>query len=165
MRAYKPLKSWQRSFIYLAAWLIVVVGLRLLTDDLIGSLILHIAYMMLLLPAATICIAFIYSRRGGLNPWLPCYMAAAVFILYFGFGYDALSPDFLVINLLCGFFGFGIGNIFKDEGAAKAQYETDHERKIKKAAEESRYQTLIDTDPRTGKKANLKKKNTEGQDR
>lgn len=159
------MKSWQRSFIYLAVWLALVVGLRTAADVLLRSLILHITYVMILLPAATLCVSFTYARRGGVNPWLPCYMGAAVLVLYFGFGYRVLSPDFLVTNLLSGFFGFGVGNIFKDEAAAKAQYETDHEKKLKQAAEEKKYTSLIDTDPKTGKKANLRKKNKERQER
>ncbi|SDA30625.1 hypothetical protein SAMN02910447_03231 [Ruminococcus sp. YE71] len=140
----KPLKSYQRALIYLAVWLIPVVGLKLLFDNVLGSLILHIAYAMMLLPAVTLTVSFIYSKRGGLNPWLPCYMGAAVLVLYFGFGFRSLSPDFIVTNLVCGFFGFALGNVFRDEGAYKAQYAVDHAKKLAEEERERNYRSIID---------------------
>ncbi len=157
----KPLKSWQRAFVYLAAWLVVSAGLKVLIDSVLESLVLHILFMMIILPAATLALTFIYTRRGGLNPWLPCYLTMTVLIMYFFFGYNELSPNFIIENLICGFFGFGIGNVMKDESLSKAQYETDHEKKLKMMADEKKYQSLIDTDPHTGKKADLRKKNKE----
>ncbi len=142
----KPLKSYQRALVYLAAWLIPVAGLRYLFDVVAGSLILHIAYTMMILPAATLAATFIYSKRGGLNLWLPAYMGAAVLTLYFAFGFKALSPDFIVTNLVCGFFGFGIGNVFRDEGAYKAQYAVDHAKKLAEEERERNYKPIIDRD-------------------
>ena len=142
----KPLKSYQRALVYLAAWLVIVAGAKFLVDTVIGSLILHIAYTMMILPAATLVVSFVYSKRGGLNPWLPCYMAAAVLVLYIVFDYKALSPDFLVTNLVCGFFGFGLGNVFRDEGSYKAQYAVDHAKKLKMLEEERKYQPIVGKD-------------------
>jgi hypothetical protein len=156
--AEKDLKSWQKALLYLAAWLIIVVGFELLADVVLGSLLFHVAYVMLILPAANLAIPFIYTRKYGIKPWLILYMAAAAVILYFGFGYDSLSPNFLLSSLLIGFFGFGIGNILKDEVSAAVQEDIDSERKKKRIAEEKSYVSLLDSDPKTGSKANIRKK-------
>ena len=152
-------KSWQRAIVYLVIWLTVVVGLKIIADVLLRSILVHIAFVMILLPAANLTIPFIYTRKCGLKPWLIAYMTAAALILYFVFGFNSLSPDFLISCMLTGFFGFGIGNIFKDESAVAVQEDIDSEKKKKKLAEEKAYVSLIDSDPKTGKKANLRKKN------
>lgn len=139
----KPLKSYQRALIYAAVWLIPVAGLKLLFDTVIGSLILHIAYTMMIVPAVTFAASFIYSKRGGLNVWFPLYMAAEVLVLYFVFDFKALSPDFIVTNAVCGFFGSGLGNIFRNEGAYKAQYAVDHEKKLAEEERERNYKPII----------------------
>jgi hypothetical protein len=152
------LKSWQKAAIYLIAWLVPVVGLYCLADIVTKSIIFHIMYLMTLLPLATLIVTFMYTRRTGINPWLIIYMAAAIVTMYFGFGFNELNPDFIITNLICGFFGFGVGNIFKDEAAVAVQQDIDSERKKKRAAEERKYVSLIDTNPKTGEKSNIRKK-------
>jgi hypothetical protein len=152
------LKSWQRAIIYLAVWLAVVVGFKLLADNVLESLLVHVAYVMLLLPAVNLVIPFIYTRKCGLKPWLIAYMTATAVILYFGFGFSSLSPNFLVSVLLAEFFGFGVGNIFKDEVSVAVQEDIDSERKKKRLKAEKEYVSLIDSDPKSGKKANLRKR-------
>jgi hypothetical protein len=156
--AEKKIKSWQSAIIYLVIWLIVTAGLKLIADDLIGSLLIHVMYVMIMLPLADFVIPFIYTRKHGFKPWLAAYMAAAVAVLYFGFGYSELSPDFLATALLCGFFGFGLGNVLKDEAAVAMHEDIDSERKKRRLAAEKRYVSLLDSDPKTGKRANLRKK-------
>lgn len=155
----KRLHSWQWGLIFLAVWLVPTVGLKLLFDDLIGSILLHVAYVMILLPAGTFAAGFIYTRRCGLNIWLILYMILATAVLYLFCGFNALSPNFCIVNLVGGFFGFGIGNIFKDEGLVAAQEDIDNTRKKKKLAEEMKYVSLVDSDPNTGERANLRKRN------
>lgn len=157
------LRSWQLGLIYLAAWLVPAAGLRLLIDYAINSMLLHIAYVMLILPAATFAVGFIYTKRCGLKPWLICYMTAATAALYLWCGFDSLSPNFCLVNLIGGFFGFGIGNIFKNEPLVAAQENIDNVRKRRKAADEKNYISLIDADPQSGNtvRAN-KRKNKSG---
>lgn len=153
------LKSWQRAIIYLIVWLAVIIGLKLLADVVLESILLHIAFVMILLPAANLIIPFLYTRKCGIKPWLIAYMAAAVIILYFFCGFKSMSPNFMINCLLTGFFGFGIGNIFKDEAAVAVQEDIDNEKKKQRLAEEKAYVSLIDSDPKTGKKADIKKQN------
>lgn len=159
MRSAERLKSWQKAVFYLLIWLLPTVGLKLLADEVFGSILLHIAFVMIILPALNLAVPFIYTRRYGLKPWLIIYMAAAAAALYFFLGYDELSPNFLLTCLLTGFFGFGIGNIFKDEVSAAVQEDIDAERRKRRLAEEKAYVPIMDSDPKTGKKADPKKNN------
>jgi hypothetical protein len=90
-------------------------------------------------------------------------MAATAAVLYFFFGFSSLNPDFLISTLIFAFFGFGIGSVFKNEVSVAVQEDIDSERKKKRLAEEKKYVSVIDSDPKTGRKANLrnlrKKKN------
>ncbi len=137
------LRSWQKAVILTALWLCAAVGFRLLADNVFNSILLHIAYVMLILPSATFAAAFYFTRICGLKPWLPIFMAVSALILYFFFGYSELSPDFLVTNIICGFFGFGIGNIFKNEAKIAVQENTDNEKKRLKSKAEKEYVPIL----------------------
>lgn len=159
------LKSWTLSLVYFSVWLIVTIGLKVLSDDVLGSILLHVAYLMILLPAATLCITYLYTHRCGIKPWLIAEMTAAALILYFFFGYNELSPDFIVICLICAFFGFGVGNVLKNETAVAVQEDIDSKRKKEKLAEENKYVPLLNADPKTGKAANIRKQDLRSQTR
>lgn len=155
----RPLHSWQWGLIYLFVWLLPAAGLKFIVDDLLGSVLLHVAYVMIILPAATFAAGFIYTRRCGLRPWLIAYMAAACAVLYLFCGFKTINPNFCIVNVIVGFFGFGMGNIFKDEGRVAAQEDIDNTRRKLKQAEEMKYISLVDVDPSTGERANLRKRN------
>ena len=146
----KRFHSWLWGLIFLAVWAVPAVGLKLLFDDVIGSILLHVFYVMIFLPAWTFAIAFAYTKRCGLNIWLIAYMTAAVVLLYAFGGFRDMSPNFCIVNLVGGFFGFGLGNVFKDEALVAAQQDI---------AEEKKYISLVDSDPNTGERANLRKRN------
>ena len=155
----KRFHSWLWGLIFLAVWAVPAVGLKLLFDDVIGSILLHVFYVMIFLPAWTFAIAFAYTKRCGLNIWLIPYMTAAVVLLYAFGGFRDMSPNFCIVNLVGGFFGFGLGNVFKDEALVAAQQDIDNTRRKKKLAEEKKYISLVDSDPNTGERANLRKRN------
>ena len=155
----KRIHSWLLGLIFLTLWIIPAVGLKFLFDELIGSVLLHVFYVMIFLPAWTFAAAFVYTKRCGLNGWLIAYMAAAVATLYLFCGFRDMSPNFCIVNLIGGFFGFGLGNVFKDEALVAAQQDIDNTRRKKKLEQEKKYISLIDTDPSTGERANLRKRN------
>lgn len=164
---FSPLRSWQWGLIYLAVWLIPAAGLRFLIDYALDSVLLHIAYIMMILPAVTFAAGFVYTRRCGLKPWLICYMTIAVAVLYIWCGFDSFSPNFCAVNFIGGFFGFGIGNIFKNELLVAAQENVDNTNRRRKSADEKNYISLIDADPQSGGtvRANKRKKNREKRDK
>lgn len=158
------LKSWQRAMIYTIVWIAVTVGLYIISDIVIQSILLHIAFVMILLPITTLAVTFGYTRRCGLKPWLIAMLAAAAVIMYFFFGFKELSPDFLLTNIICGFFGFGVGNVMKNEALVAAQEDFDNTKKKLEQAKEKAYISLVDADPKTGKRSNLRKKNQKSKD-
>ena len=119
---------------------------------------------MILLPITTLAVTFGYTRRCGLKPWLIAMLASAAFIMYFFFGFKGLSPDFLLTNIICGFFGFGVGNVMKNEALVAAQEDLDNTKKKLEQAKEKAYISLVDADPKTGKRSNLRKKNQKSKD-
>ncbi|MCR5122900.1 MAG: hypothetical protein K6B74_10835 [Ruminococcus sp.] len=141
----KPIKSFLLAGIYLAAWLVIAVGFRLLADEVLDSTIMHIAFTMIIMPAAAFVIPFIFARRGGQRLWLAGYMLAAALVLYVAFGYNELQPDFMATNIICGFFGFGTGGIIRKEPIASAQIACDNAKKIAEEQAEKNYQPITAT--------------------
>ena len=145
MRLFKkPLKSFILAGAYLAVWLLTAVGFKTLADDLLKIPLLHIAFTMMIMPAAAFAIPFVYSRRGGQRLWLAFYMLAATLILYVGLGYSELQPDFLATNILCGFFGFGTGGIVLKEPIASEQKACDNAKKTENEARENSYVPIME---------------------
>ncbi len=138
----KPIKSFLLAGVYLAAWLIIAAGFKLLADELLNSTILHIAFTMMIMPAAAFVIPFMYTRRGCQRLWLAGYLLAAALVLYIGFGYNELQPDFMATNIICGFFGFGTGGIILKEPQASAQIACDNAKKIAEEQAEKNYQPI-----------------------
>lgn len=143
------LKSWQRAFVYTAIWLVSAAGFYLLADKVTKSILFHVAYVMLILPIATLAVTFVYTRRCGLKPWLIGYMALCVLVMYFFFGFDELSPNFILTNLICGFFGFGVGNIMKNEPVVTAQEDFDNKKKKLRQAQEKSYVSILNSESDT----------------
>ena len=139
------LRSWQLAFIYTAVWLIISAGVRYIADILLGSLLLHIVYVMMILPSATFAAAFYFTRVCGLKPWLPVYLAVTSLILYILFGFSELNPNFLVTVFISAFFGFGLGNIFKDEAKVAVQENTDNEKKRMREKAEREYTPILNS--------------------
>ncbi len=153
MRLFKkPLKSFVLAGVYLAVWLVIAVGFKTLADDLLKMPILHIAFTMMIMPAAAFAIPFIYSRRGGQRLWLAFYMLAATLMLYVGLGFSELQPDFLATNIICGFFGFGTGGIVLKEPTASEQKACDNARKTAEEARENAYVPIMEKENRDKKK-------------
>ncbi|MCD8095213.1 MAG: hypothetical protein LUE12_03690 [Ruminococcus sp.] len=148
------LKSWQKSLVYTLVWLVAVVGIKLLADNVLDSLLLHVAYVMIFAPLSTLLVTFFYTRKNGIKLWLVGYLTVSVLALYFFFGFNELSPNYLVENLICAFFGFGVGNIFKDEAAVTVQEDIDNERKKKAMEKERSYVPILKANPENGKKNN-----------
>lgn len=148
-KKFKPLKSWQLAFIYACVWLISIVGVYLISDIVLGSLLLHIAFVMLIVPIATLSVMLIYTRKCGINPWLSGMLTLIVLILYFAFGFNELKPNFLITSLLTGFFGAGLGNIFKDEASIAVQQDIDSEKKKKTLEAEKNYVPILEDKKKT----------------
>lgn len=140
----KGMKSSVLAAVYFLVWLAVILGIKLLADNIAHLQLLHIVYVMMIVPAGAFVTAFIYSRKGGIKLWLLLYMGAAVLIMYAAFGFNELSPDFLVTNVIFIFFGCGLGNVFKDEAAALIQQEIDNEKKAREAERERSYVSILD---------------------
>ena len=141
----KPVRSFILAGVYLAVWLIIAVGFKVLADEVLRSTLLHIAFTMMIMPACAFAIPFIFARRGGQRLWLAFYILAAALILYAAFGYSELQPDFLATNIICGFFGFGTGGIVLKEPMASAQKNCDSAKKIAEAEREKNYVPITDT--------------------
>ncbi len=152
------LKSWQKGIVYLIIWLIPSVGLKILADNVTGSLLLHVAYVMILLPASTLIITFIYAKNNGLKPWFIGYLTVAVLIMYLFAGFDTLSPNFLIVCAIFAFFGFGVGNVFKDEGAIAVQEDIDAARKKKRLKQEKGYVPILNDNPKSDNRRSKKHK-------
>ena len=135
----KPVKSFILAGLYLAVWLVIAVGFKVLADEVLHSTLMHVAFTMMIMPAAAFAIPFTFARRGGQRLWLAFYMLAAALILYAAFGYSELQPDFLATNILLGFFGFGTGGIVLKEPAASAQKNCDNAKKIAEEQAEKAY--------------------------
>lgn len=150
MRLFKkPVKSFLLAGVYLAAWLVIAVGFKVLADEVLRSTILHIAFAMMIMPAAAFAIPFVFARRGGQRLWLAFYILAAALVLYIAFGYSELQPDFMATNVILGFFGFGTGGIVLKEPIASAQIACDNAKKI---AEEEREKAYVPITEREKKK-------------
>ena len=139
----KGMKSVVLAAIYCGAWLIPTVGIKLLADEVLNSMILHIAFTMMCVPAFAFAVTFVYARRGGQRLWLALYMLAAAVILYVIFGYNELQPDFIVTNLIPGFFGAGLGGVIRNEPIAARQYEIDNAKKIAEEKAEKDYKPIV----------------------
>lgn len=137
------LKTWQKALIVGAGWTAVNLLIKLLADTLLNSILLHVAYVMILSPAITLIASFIFTRKCGLKAWLPCVMAVGAAVLYIACGFKTLSPNFLIETAVCGFFGFGTGNIFKDEVSVAVQEDRDSERKKREQEREKRYVSVL----------------------
>ena len=139
----KGMKSVVLAAIYCGAWLIPTVGIKLLADEVLNSMILHIAFTMMCVPAFAFAVNFVYARRGGQRLWLAFYMLAAAVILYAVFGYNELQPDFIVTNVIPGFFGAGLGGVIRNEPIAARQYEIDNAKKIAEEKAEKDYKPIV----------------------
>ena len=137
------LKTWQKALIVGAGWTAVNLLIKLLADTLLNSILLHVAYVMILSPAITLIASFMFTRKCGLKAWLPCVMAVGAAVLYIVCGFKTFSPNFLIETAVCGFFGFGIGNIFKDEVSVAVQEDRDSERKKREQEREKRYVSVL----------------------
>lgn len=153
MKIKTPLKC----LLYLAVWLLFAVGVKVLADNVLESFILHALYIMMILPIVTIVVTFFYAKYNGVKLWFIGYLLAAVLVLYFGFGYKSISPDFIVVNVISALFGFGFGSIFKDEAKIAAQEEFDSRRRAEKLKEEQNYTKILDEKPK-GKRQQDKEK-------
>ena len=150
MRLFKkPVKSFILAGLYLAVWLIIAVGVKVLADEVLESVLLHVGFTMVIMPAAAFAIPFIFARRGGQRLWLAFYILAAALILYVAFGYSELQPDFMATNIILGFFGFGTGGIVLKEPFASEQKACDNAKKI---AEEEREKAYVPITERGKKK-------------
>lgn len=139
----KPLRSVLLALIYLAVWL-AFAAVKFIADELTGSLILHVAFTMMIMPAAAFAVPFVYTRRGGQRLWLALYILAAALILYFACGYNELQPNFLAENVIFGFFGFGVGGIFRIEPLTAARQAVDNAKKLAEEKAEKEYTSIID---------------------
>lgn len=139
----RGLKTWQKALIVGAGWTAVNLLIKLLADTLLNSILLHVAYVMILSPAITLIASFMFTRKCGLKAWLPCVMAVGAAVLYIACGFKTLSPNFLIETAVCGFFGFGTGNIFKDEVSVAVQEDRDSERKKREQEREKRYVSVL----------------------
>ena len=93
----RGLKTWQKALIVGAGWTAVNLLIKLLADTLLNSILLHVAYIMILSPAITLIVSFMFTRKCGLKAWLPCVMAvgavvSAGVVVLTGYLMDRLHP-------------------------------------------------------------------------
>ncbi|MCR5542163.1 MAG: hypothetical protein K6F71_15250 [Ruminococcus sp.] len=123
-------------------WLIFGIGLILLTDKVIPSILTLMLSFGFIYPAGCLVMFFRLCKRHGVMWYFPTAVIIATVLLYTLWGtYRAIIPNLIVMTVLCLLFGCGIGSCFADKEAVRAYRE---QRRQKKLGEDKPYSSIID---------------------
>lgn len=123
-------------------WLVFGIGLVLLTDKVIPSILTLMLSFGFIYPAGCLVMFFRLCKRHGVMWYFPTAVIIATVLLYTLWGtYRAIIPNLIVMTVLCLLFGCGIGSCFADKEAVRAYRE---QRRQKKLGEDKPYSSIID---------------------
>lgn len=134
-----PVKS---AVAYNLLWAAVTNALFFLTDKVYMNITLFALSFMIVYPIMTFWLCFRHSKTFGLKWYVPIVIIAISTAEYFLVSdFKAITPNIIVMTVICVFFASGLGNCFADKEYIEAQ---NQERKIKKLHEDKKYKNITD---------------------
>lgn len=132
-------------------WLVLGVGLVLLVDKVIPSILTLMLAFGFIYPAGCFVMFFSLCKRHGVMWYFPVAVITSTVLMYALWEtYRAIIPNLIVMTVLCLLFGCGLGGCFADKEAVRAYRE---QRRMRKLGEDKPYTSIInDSDVRKNKK-------------
>ncbi len=142
-----PLKA---SAFTLAVWAAVTNLLFVIADKVLVSIFTLFLGFGFIYPISALVLFFKLSKRHGIL-WYFYIAALAVTAIEYLLvdGFKSISPNIIVMTLLCLIFGCGFGSCFADRELINAEKE---QRRKKKLNEDKEYKGILEDTPRKKKK-------------
>lgn len=142
-----PLKA---SAFTLAVWAAVTNLLFVIADKVLVSIFTLFLGFGFIYPISALVLFFKLSKRHGIL-WYFYIAALAVTTIEYLLvdGFKSISPNIIVMTLLCLIFGCGFGSCFADRELINAEKE---QRRMKKLNEDKEYKGILEDTPRKKKK-------------
>lgn len=128
--------------IFLAVWAAVTNAMFLITNYVLLDAFMLFLCFMLVYPAGSLIMCFVYSKRCGIRWYMPFAMIPLVTIEYIiSENFRAIQPNIFVTTGFAMLFGSGIGNIFADKDRLARQKK---QRQDKRLHEDKKYRKILD---------------------
>ena len=126
----------------LIIWAAMTNLLYILADKVIANMIFIMLGYMIIYPVCTLVICFLFARGHGFKWYLFTAMLVITVCEYiFISGFRSITPNIIVMTIICIIFGGGIGNCFADKFAIEQQTQ---KAKQKKNNEDKPYKKILD---------------------
>jgi len=142
-----PLKA---SAFTLAVWAAVTNLLFVIADKVLVSIFMLFLGFGFIYPVSALVLFFRLSKRHGILWYFYAAILAVTSIEFFLVdGFKSISPNIIVMTLLCLIFGCGFGSCFADRELINSEKE---QRRKKRLNEDKEYKGILEDTPRRRKK-------------